>query len=97
METNRVPKVINVEEGSEQFGGDEEMFFMMIDRFEDLSLDPNLIDLHNGLFNRNWNEVYRYAHSIRAAAGFILEISNILAHIQPFAGSLGYVAAERLR
>lgn len=70
-------QVFNIKKGIDQYGGDEEMYYDMMYRFEELTLDENLTKLYNSLLKKNWHEVYVCAHSVKGASGLFLILQKV--------------------
>eukprot|EP00742_Colponemidia_sp_Colp-10_P001914 GILJ01002045.1.p1 GENE.GILJ01002045.1~~GILJ01002045.1.p1 ORF type:complete len:117 (+),score=17.86 GILJ01002045.1:95-445(+) len=62
---------IDFAKGVDQFGGDESMYMMMLERFEGLTLTDSLSKLNQAMASREWQEVRRQAHSLKGASGYI--------------------------
>ena len=66
---------IDVERGIEQFEGDEEIFFSMLDRYEDLDLNSNINAINDAMGRKSWENVRFDANWVAKSAG-IFKLSS---------------------
>mmetsp|Transcript_51819 Transcript_51819/g.59520 ORF Transcript_51819/g.59520 Transcript_51819/m.59520 type:complete len:171 (+) Transcript_51819:58-570(+) len=71
----KIKAAINWEQGVEQFGEDEEMFEMMIGKFEPMSFNEGLKKLHDQAVSKDWTEFRRTAHTLKGASAYIAATS----------------------
>lgn len=67
----KVRDAIDWEQGVEQFGGDEEMFTMMVGKFEELTFNQGLKKLHDSVLAKDWKDVRSQAHTLKGASAYI--------------------------
>ena len=75
--------VIDINAGIQQVGG-EDLFFSMMENFEDMSLIKNLTNLKEFYESRDNKQFREEAHALKGAAGYLAagKVSDITAKIQ---------------
>ena len=59
---------INWEKGVNHYGGDEEMFRLMIERFEDLTFNQSIHELFQDVMKLDYKSLRTDAHTIKGAS-----------------------------
>lgn len=59
---------INWEKGVNHYGGDEEMFRLMIERFEDLTFNQSINELFQDVMKLDYKSLRTDAHTIKGAS-----------------------------
>ena len=77
---SKVHNSINWEQGVEQFGGDEEMFFGMVGRFESLTFNDGLRKLQEFALQKDWKEFRHQAHSLKGASAYNINFNQRLSY-----------------
>jgi len=58
---------LNWKRGVQQYGGDEEMYKLMIERFENLTFDQNLASLFGHVMKMDYKAIRSDANTIKGA------------------------------
>ena len=66
-----ISRPIDVKKAIEQLGGSPEMFYMMLEKFEDMSLLECLTNLAKDVNEQDFLKMKNDAHSLKGASGYI--------------------------
>lgn len=62
---------INWDEGVQNCGGDEEIFRMMLDKFEEMSFNQTMNDAFNAVMEMDFDKIWEAAYILNGPYGFI--------------------------
>ena len=76
MDTNQPPDyipdvAIDVNKAIELLGGHRKIFYQMLGRLEELSLEPALLSIAETVDDRDFAKMKSKAHSLKGASGYI--------------------------
>ena len=66
----KIQESLDWEKGVDGFGGDEEMFTMMVGKFEGLTFNEGMKKMYLGMLERDWLAVRHEAHTIKGSSGY---------------------------
>lgn len=62
---------IDLKKAIDQLGGSPEMFYMMLEKFEEMSLIECINNIANDVNDNNYLKMKNDAHSLKGASGYI--------------------------
>ena len=62
---------IDIESAVEGFGGEDTIFYMMVDKLESMTLNKIMKDLVPAYENKDYKEIKMLAHSLKGASAYI--------------------------
>jgi len=62
---------IDVKKATETLGGSSDMFYMMLDKFEDMSLIDSMTRIAKDVEIKDFKEMKNDAHSLKGSSGYI--------------------------
>lgn len=62
---------IDAKKAIEQFGGMRDMFYMMLEKFEDMTLLPTMQAIAQDINEKDFSKLKNDAHSLKGASGYV--------------------------
>ena len=72
----KIQESLDWDEGVNGFGGDEEMFTMMVGKFEGLTFNEGMKKMYQSMLEQNWPAVRHEAHTIKGSSGYFTYVNN---------------------
>lgn len=62
---------LDIKAGVETFGGEEKLYYMMLKKFEDMTVEKYVTQVNKAVEEEDWENVKEGAHAIKGSAGYI--------------------------
>jgi HPt (histidine-containing phosphotransfer) domain-containing protein len=62
---------LDIKAGIETFGGSEKLYYMMLEKFEEMTVEKYVRMVNKAVEEQDWVNVKEGAHAIKGSAGYI--------------------------